>query len=175
MADTGIRAIRPAGSAVCGTEVSRRKLSLLRLGELAQSTADAEHAWRPVVRFRPHERWFHRLDLTEDYEIWLLSWLPGQHTGFHDHGDAHGAFAVADGELRETLAAPGSRRIVERVARHRSVTRFGRRHLHDVGNVTLEPAVSVHVYSPPLSAMRRYQMTDTGLELVATDRAEQDW
>jgi predicted metal-dependent enzyme (double-stranded beta helix superfamily) len=171
MADTGIRVVAPASS----TALSTRKLSQLRLGELAQSAVEAEHSWRPVVRFRAPERWFHRLDLTEDYEIWLLSWLPGQHTGFHDHGDAHGAFAVADGELRETLATPGGRRIVERVARHRSLTRFGGRHLHDVGNVTLEPAVSVHVYSPPLSDMRRYQMTAAGLELTGTDRAEQDW
>ncbi len=171
MADTGIRVVTPASSAT----LSGSMLSVLRLGELAQSTAAAEHVWRPVVRFSPQGRWFCRLDLTEDYETWLLSWLPGQHTGFHDHGDAHGAFAVADGELHETLATPGSRRIVERVARHRSVTRFGRRHLHDVGNVALKPAVSVHVYSPPLSAMRRYQMTDAGLELIGTDRAEMDW
>jgi predicted metal-dependent enzyme (double-stranded beta helix superfamily) len=113
--------------------------------------------------------------MTGDYEVWLLTWLPGQRTGFHDHGEASGAFAVAAGELRETLGAPGARRIRHRTAGAGSVTRFAGRHLHDVGNMAAEPAVSVHVYSPPLSAMRRYEMTQAGLVLVRTDRADLDW
>jgi predicted metal-dependent enzyme (double-stranded beta helix superfamily) len=139
------------------------------------ATAGDRAAWLRVARFTPGRRWFHRLALTADYEIWLLTWLPGQHTGFHDHGDASGAFAIAHGELRETLAAPGSRRVRQRTAAAGSVTRFGGRHLHDVANVTGTPAVSVHAYSPPLSAMRRYEMTSSGLTLVRTDRAEVDW
>jgi predicted metal-dependent enzyme (double-stranded beta helix superfamily) len=152
-----------------------RALSPAELGQLVRATARKGDAWLPVVRFTPDRRWFHRLALTADYEIWLLTWLPGQHTGFHDHGNAAGAFAVAQGELRETLAAPGSSRIRRRTAAAASVTRFGGRHLHDVGNVTAAPAVSVHAYSPPLSAMRRYEMTSAGLTLVRTERAELDW
>jgi predicted metal-dependent enzyme (double-stranded beta helix superfamily) len=151
------------------------RLSLARLGELARSAMAAEQTWRPSVRFSQDPRWFRRLALTDDYEIWLLSWLPGQHTGFHDHGQASGAFAVAQGELREMVGAPGRRRVQHRTAAAGTVTRFGSRHLHDVGNVTAEPAVSVHAYSPPLLAMRRYQMTATGLGLVQTDRADVQW
>jgi hypothetical protein len=55
------------------------------------------------------------------------------------------------------------------------VTAFGRNHLRDVGCDSAEPAVSVHAYSPPLSAMRQYQMTGAGLRLVGIERAEQDW
>src|SRR5277367_4556980 len=98
-----------------------RKLTPAELGQLV-AAATAEQTWRQIVRFTAGQRWFHRLDLAADYEIWLLSWLPGQHTGFHDHGDAAGAFAVAHGELRETLAAPGSRRIRLRTAAAASVT-----------------------------------------------------
>ncbi|MFY9886677.1 MAG: hypothetical protein WAK71_00075, partial [Streptosporangiaceae bacterium] len=94
---------------------------------------------------------------------------------FHDHGEAHGAFAVARGELRETLAAPGSRRIRHRTAVAGSVTPFGRRHLHDVSNVAAVPAVSIHAYSPPLTAMGRYEMTAGGLAHVGTDWSETDW
>ena len=47
------------------------------------------------------------------------------------------------------------------------MTRFGGQHLHDVSNASAAPAVSVHAYSPPLSAMRRYEMTDSGLALDA--------
>jgi hypothetical protein len=35
--------------------------------------------------------------------------------------------------------------------------------------------VSVHAYSPPLTAMRRYEMAPSGLVQVRTDVAEEDW
>ena len=132
-------------------------------------------SWRDIIQFTEGDRWFHRLALAEDYEIWLLSWLPGQQTGFHDHGSASGAFGVAFGELRETMAAVGSTKVGQRTAAHGSVTRFGASHLHNVGNLSAAPAVSVHAYSPPLAAMRRYEMTASGLALVRTDWAGLDW
>ncbi len=125
--------------------------------------------------FSTEARWFSRLELTEDYEIWLLSWLPGQRTGLHDHGEAAGAFAVAQGALRETLARPGSLQLRHRPAPEGTVRSFGEQHLHDMANVSAVPAVSVHAYSPPLTAMRRYEMTSSGLTLVRTDHAELDW
>jgi|SRR5271165_2206265 len=152
-----------------------RILSHAELGQLVRATASARTTWLPIVRFIFEQRWFHRIALTADYEIWLLTWLPGQHTGFHDHGDASGAFAVAQGELRETVAAARRTQVRRRTAATGSVTTFGGRHLHDVGNVAAAPAVSVHAYSPPLSAMRRYAMTSAGLALVRTERAELDW
>ena len=168
--DTALRFPPAAPAAVVSGQ-----LAPAALGRLVSATAAAEQTWRPLVRFTSGQRWFHRLELTQEYEIWLLSWLPGQRTGFHDHGDASGAFTVASGELRETLAAPGSSRVRRRAAGQGSVTRFGGQHLHDVGNVSAAPAISVHAYSPPLSAMRRYQMTRSGLALLRTDRAELDW
>src|SRR5580704_3873870 len=72
------------------------------LGELVRAVVGAPESWRSIVRFSSDSRWFRRLALADDYEIWLLTWLPGQRTGFHDHGDACGAFAVARGELRES-------------------------------------------------------------------------
>jgi hypothetical protein len=151
------------------------RLSPAGLGELARAVGRAEQAWRPLARFSPGQRWYRRLALTSDYEVWLLTWLPGQRTGFHDHGLAAGAFAIAQGELRETLGSPGACRIRHRTAAAGSVTRFAGPHLHDVANTAAEPAISVHAYSPPLIAMRRYQMTQAGLTLTRTDRAELDW
>jgi predicted metal-dependent enzyme (double-stranded beta helix superfamily) len=151
------------------------RLSPARLAEIVREAAAAERSWRPILQFTGGPRWFRRLALATDYEIWLLSWLPGQHTGFHDHGEARGAFAVAQGELRESLAAPGRTDVRQRTAAAGSVTSFGGRHLHDVSNVAAEPAVSVHAYSPPLAAMRRYEMTASGLALVGTERAAVNW
>jgi Cysteine dioxygenase type I len=150
-------------------------LSPVELGRLVRATAAAADDWRQIVRFTADSRWFHRLALAPDCEIWLLSWLPGQRTGFHDHGPARGAFTVTRGNLVETLAMPGSRQFRRRVAAQGSVTTFGGHHLHDVGCDPAEPAISVHAYSPPLSAMRKYQVTGAGLEFVGTERAEQDW
>ena len=90
---------------------------------------------------------------TPAYELWLLSWLPGQQTGFHDHGDAAGAFAVADGAPagEHRPAGPRGRSAAARCAPARSA-RSAPAYVHDVRNVCGRPAVSVHAYSPPLSA-----------------------
>ena len=150
-------------------------LSPARLGQIVREIVAAEHSWRPIVQFSAERRWYRRLVLADDHEIWLLSWLPGQHTGFHDHGEARGAFAVAQGELHESLARPGRNRVRNRCAPAGSVTTFGAQHLHDVSNASTAPAISVHAYSPALTAMRRYEMTAAGLTLVRTERAELDW
>jgi Cysteine dioxygenase type I len=154
--------------------LSPAHLGPAHLGRLVRDVAGAGE-WLDLVMFSTGERWYHRLELTETYEIWLLSWLPGQHTGFHDHGEAAGAFAVARGDLLERLARPGSTRVRQRQARQGKVTAFAAEHLHDVGNASARPAISVHAYSPPLTTMRRYEMTLAGLELVRTDVAELDW
>jgi predicted metal-dependent enzyme (double-stranded beta helix superfamily) len=155
--------------------LSLKALSPARLGEIVREIVAAEQSWRSIVHFSAERRWYRRLVLADDHEIWLLSWLPGQQTGFHDHGEARGSFAVARGELRETLAQPGRSRARNRRASAGSVTTFGARHLHNVSNAATVPAISVHAYSPPLTAMRRYEMTATGLALVRTERAELDW
>lgn len=164
-----------AGLPVRGHPQDGRALSPVELGRIVRSTAVEADDWLEIVRFTEGSRWFHRLALASDYEIWLLSWLPGQRTGFHDHGRACGAFTVTCGKLIETLAIPGNSRVRRRVAAEGSLTTFGGHHLHDVGCNSAEPAISVHAYSPPLSAMQRYVMTDVGLKLIGTERAEQDW
>jgi mannose-6-phosphate isomerase-like protein (cupin superfamily) len=157
------------------TAIRVRALGPARLGELVAGFAAAADDWRHLVRFEPGRRWYQRLYLADDHEVWLLSWLPGQETGFHDHGDAAGAFAVADGELQERAAAVGRPWIRSRQIPAGRCRSFGSRHVHDVRNVSARPAVSIHAYSPPLSAMRRYEMTSTGLALVTVESAERDW
>jgi predicted metal-dependent enzyme (double-stranded beta helix superfamily) len=175
LATAGEAGARPrTGWAGRTDRAGRAGLSPATLGRMVRRVA-SEDQWLDQVMFSTDERWFSRLELTEDYEIWLLSWLPGQHTGLHDHGEAAGAFAVAQGELQETLARAGSRELRHRQAFEGTVRSFGQRHLHDVANVSAAPAVSVHAYSPPLTAMRRYEMTPSGLALVRTDHAELDW
>jgi Cysteine dioxygenase type I len=144
------------------------------LGRMVGALAADPDSWRGPVCFDAGQRWFRRLELADDYEIWLLSWLPGQSTGFHDHGRAAGAFAVAQGAVTERAVA-GSRRVRRRTFAAGRVRSFGSRYVHDVVNDSGGPAVTVHAYSPPLTAMRRYELTTSGLVHVSTERAERDW
>jgi rhodanese-related sulfurtransferase len=120
--------------------------------------------WMGKVRLRAEQRWYERVYDGPDYDIWVISWLPGQSTGFHDHGASSGAFVVATGILEEHR--PGERTRVIHPGEPRA---FGPDYAHDVRNVSLAPAISVHAYSPPLGDMNEYELD--GTRLVRRDRA----
>jgi len=86
---------------------ARIQVGPARLAGIASDIARHPKQWLSQVRYDVSQRWYRRLMLTEQYEVWLLSWLPGQQTGFHDHGPSAGAFAVALGQLRERAASAG--------------------------------------------------------------------
>ena len=150
-------------------------VSPLELARLVSVVASQPARWQPTVRFDPARRWFAQLELTTDLEVWLLSWLPGQGTGFHDHGAAVGAFTVAQGELTERTVPAGRAVAASRVLTAGEARPFGPAHVHDVVNTSAAPAVSVHAYSPPLTAMRRFELTAGGLVHTSTDSAEAGW
>ncbi|WP_405937027.1 cysteine dioxygenase family protein [Streptomyces sp. NBC_00726] len=114
---------------------------------LARTIAADRDRWAPLVRYDATTRWYHRLRTCPGYEVWLLSWVPGQGSGLHDHGPSSGVLTVLDGELTErtdrgkrTLGA-GAQRV------------FAPGYVHEVVNDSLEPAVSLHVYYPGLTDM----------------------
>lgn len=112
-----------------------------------------------VLRFDEQQRWWARLALTEGIEVFLLSWLPDQHTAPHDHGGATCSFSVLLGELSESYRyAPGPVR--ERVHATGSSIGFGAGRSHQVWNRTAVAAASVHAYSPPLVPTREYTSLD---------------
>jgi hypothetical protein len=90
------------------------------LAQLVRSVAASPDRWSSLVRYRSGERWYQRLEQTEEYELWLLSWLPGQRTGFHDHLGSSGAFAVVHGELQEHTV-PGGRALQGRAVLRRTI------------------------------------------------------
>ena len=107
------------------------------------------------VRFASPQRWWARLELTEEVEVWLLSWLPGQHTAPHDHGGASGAFSVVLGTLSETYRYPGAG-LGTRTHQTGDAIGFGAGRAHQVRNTSAEKAATVHAYSPPLVPTREY-------------------
>lgn len=125
--------------------------------------------WLNRVRLRAENRWYERLYHGPDYDIWAISWMPGQSTGYHDHGASAGAFVVATGVLEEHR--PGERTVVIPAGTPRS---FGSEYAHDVRNVSVAPAVSIHAYSPPLTEMNEYDLEDHQLvpREQSSERAE---
>jgi predicted metal-dependent enzyme (double-stranded beta helix superfamily) len=122
--------------------------------DLAADTA----RWRDQLRWSTAERWYAHVAGTPQYDVWLLSWTPGQGTELHDHGGSAGAFHVLTGALRETVAtaAPTGTRLTEQTVGAGRTVAFGPAHVHDVAHTGGRPAASLHVYSPPLRSMTYY-------------------
>jgi quercetin dioxygenase-like cupin family protein len=118
---------------------------------LARRIAADRGQWEPLVRYDATTRWYARLRTGPGYEVWLLSWVPGQGSGRHDHGGSSGVLTVLHGTLTEHASAVGGprRRALEPGAQRV----FAPGYVHEVVNDTLEPAVSLHVYFPGLTEM----------------------
>lgn len=109
---------------------------------IARAYAADRSRWAHLLRYDPDERFTALVDNTDGQEIWLMSWLPGQQTDRHDHGNATGAFTVVSGTLTEHVLhrgtmlslSPGQSRV------------FGPGYAHHVRNDGPDPAVSLHVY-----------------------------
>ncbi|WP_069174325.1 cysteine dioxygenase [Streptomyces griseus] len=138
----------------------RHPSTVAEFAGLARTIAADRARWAPLVRYDATTRWYHRLksvppapgaDPAEatplGYEVWLLSWVPGQGTGLHDHGPSSGVLTVLEGELTEHTER-GTR------ALHSGSQRvFAPGYAHDIVNSSLEPAVSLHIYHPGLTDM----------------------
>jgi predicted metal-dependent enzyme (double-stranded beta helix superfamily) len=144
-----------------------------QLARITSGIAGAPGQWLSLVRYDTSKRWYRRILLNEQYEVWLLSWLPGQQTGFHDHGPSAGAFAVVLGRLRERAAPSGRPEAIEKIVPQGAVRSFGPDYIHDVRNDSAQPAVSIHAYSPPLTTMRRFDVAAGGLLLATVE--ERTW
>jgi hypothetical protein len=128
-----------------------------QLRDLTRTVAtDQSAVLREVLRFTTPQRWWLRLGLTAGVELWLLSWLPGQHTRPHDHGGASGSFTVLLGDVHEEFRYPRAD-IRSRVYTAGDAIGFGSGRAHQVRNRSLTPSATVHAYSPPLVPTRDYR------------------
>lgn len=117
------------------------------------------------------KRWFTRIHGDEELDIWLISWVPGHATELHDHGGSLGALTVVSGSLSEfRWDGKGLRR---RRLDAGDQAGFPLGWVHDVvwaprpvprpatkAPRAVAPTLSVHAYSPPLTAMSYYEVTD---------------
>ncbi|MFI6444001.1 cysteine dioxygenase [Kitasatospora sp. NPDC050543] len=165
-----------AGPAPGGTDLpagAGGPLSPNALRRIVRELAERPERWIQHVRLSTDDRWYRRLEAGEDHEVWLISWLPGQSTGFHDHGGARGAFTVALGELEELSLGGADQGLLVRRLPAGTTRAFGPEYLHDVRNTASGPAVTLHAYSPPLSEMSHYELRAGGLVRTSKEGPEQ--
>jgi quercetin dioxygenase-like cupin family protein len=140
--------------------VPRHPSTVAGFAGLARSIAADRARWAPQVRYDATSRWYARLRTGPGYEVWLLSWLPGQSSGLHDHGPSSGVLTVLQGALRErTRAGDGSGGETSRTLAAGAQRAFAPGYVHEVVNDSLDPAVSLHVYFPGLTEMTPHACT----------------
>ena len=118
------------------------------------------------------DRWFVRLHGDDDLDVSLISWAPGHPTELHDHGGSLGALTVLAGALNEFRWDGEALRRRRLDAGDQAAFPLG--WVHDVvwakATTSAGPTLSVHAYSPPLTAMSYYDVTGRGT--LRRDRTE---
>jgi len=168
-----------------GTTMSRgAQRTSVDLADTARRLSRQRTLWQGLVDFDPITRYYARLLADHDHEAWLLTWLPGQGTPWHDHGGSAGSFVVLQGVLTEEVAGYRTAVDLDNVRRATGPgvlltpgdqRTFGSRHLHRVTNAGSDPAVSLHVYAPRLTSMTNYRAVDGLLEVDEQAEVGVDW
>jgi predicted metal-dependent enzyme (double-stranded beta helix superfamily) len=155
---------------------SPRTLDTAELATLASGLAARPDLWREHVLSDPNRRHFHRLIHEQHTTVWLICWMAGHDTGFHDHDGAAGAVAVVRGRICEQRLRFGAPPVATEHGAGDVLT-FGPDDIHRVHHVAGAPAITIHAYSPELRRMGAYvegpggvlmrRALDEDVELVA--------
>jgi predicted metal-dependent enzyme (double-stranded beta helix superfamily) len=134
-------------------------------GELetfVRELADRPELWIERVRHDPTQRSYEELIADPHLTAWLICWMDDHDTGFHDHDSSSGAVAVVSGAVREErLALAGEP--VQRSFEAGQSFHFSASDIHRVRHAGQDPAVTLHVYSPPLLRMGAYAIGEDGV------------
>jgi predicted metal-dependent enzyme (double-stranded beta helix superfamily) len=134
----------------------------------AEQLADLSHEiylseiWRTLAVTNTTFRDYRLLYENDSVEAWVLSWMPGQITGFHDHDISSVGICVAHGTLLE-------RHLRLHEAPHAHILRPGQTqagglgYIHEVSHLDGAPAISIHCYSPRLEQVGQYRVDEQGL------------
>lgn len=150
MTSAGLEAIaRPRG----------RDLSEPELAAFVAELADRPELWIELVRHDPDQRLYEELFSDAHLTAWLICWSRDHDTGYHDHDVSCGAVAVVSGRVREQrLTIDGPPR--DRVYAAGQHFHFSAADIHRVRHAGVDPAVTLHVYSPPLARMGAYRIDE---------------
>jgi len=139
-----------------------RDLSCAELEAFVAELANRPELWIHLVTHDSSQRHYEELLSDDHLTAWLICWLEDQDTGFHDHDLSAGAVAVVGGRVREErLVLDGPPR--DRVCVAGETFGFSPADIHRVRHAGSGPAVTLHVYSPPLQRMGAYVVDDDGV------------
>jgi hypothetical protein len=132
------------------------------LERIARGIAERRDIWEPLTHADTERRRYELVYEDDRMDAWVLSWMPGQATGFHDHYISSVGICTAQGCVREDQMRYGA----DPVERHLSAgdSRQGdASYIHRVQHWDGEPAVTIHVYSPRLEWVGQYRLGDDGV------------
>jgi predicted metal-dependent enzyme (double-stranded beta helix superfamily) len=139
-----------------------RDLSGPELQEFVEELADRPELWIDLVKHDSSQRLYHELLSDAHLTAWLICWMDDHDTGFHDHDLSAGAVAIVSGAVREErLAIEGAPR--DRTFAAGASFHFSAADIHRVRHSGADPAVTLHVYSPPLLRMGAYVIGENGV------------
>ena len=139
-----------------------RDLTAPELQAFVAELSSQPELWIERVHHDHTQRVYEELLSDAHLTAWLICWMDDHDTGFHDHDVSAGAVAVVGGRVRE------ERLTIDGPTRDRSSGR-GRAFtsppadIHRVRHSGVDPAVTLHVYSPPLSRMGAYVVGEDGV------------
>jgi predicted metal-dependent enzyme (double-stranded beta helix superfamily) len=136
-------------------------LERTELRDLVAGLAGDPSSWAHLVRHDPAQRVFECVRLDDEVEIWLICWMPGHDTGFHDHDLSSGAVVVAQGTVVEERLRMGGPPSVRRYVPG-DIFDFSPVDIHRVLHAGATPATTLHAYSPPLRRMGAYLIDPGG-------------
>jgi mannose-6-phosphate isomerase-like protein (cupin superfamily) len=130
------------------------------LHQIVEAWAKTDDAWRSLIRHDEKERVYELVHRDDDVELYLVCWMPGHDTGFHDHDHSAAAITVLEGAItEERLSLTGT---VERQIDSGETLTIAREAIHRVRHTGQTPAVTLHAYSPPLQRVGTYEFADDG-------------
>ena len=155
-----------------------RDLDRPALTRLVRELVQAEPLWRPFVRHDPGQRYYQQLYRDPNLDIWLICWMEGQSTGYHDHDRSAGAVCVCEGTLSEDwFRVEEDGWVRERTREHGpgGSFDFDASDIHGVRHPGpgASPATSLHVYSPALWRMGHYEPGPRGMRRVGQTYADE--
>ncbi|MGO9319311.1 MAG: cysteine dioxygenase [Solirubrobacteraceae bacterium] len=145
-----------------GSRPRGRDLSGPELQAFVTELAERPELWIHLVKHDTTQRVYEELLSDDHVTAWLICWMDEHDTGFHDHDVSCGAVAVVSGAVREErLAIDGPSR--NGVFRAGASFHFSASDIHRVSHAGSDPAVTLHVYSPPLLRMGAYVIGEDGV------------
>ncbi len=146
----------------CPVRPRGRDLSGPELQAFVTDLAERPELWIHLVKHDTTQRVCEELLSDAHVTAWLICWMDEHDTGFHDHDVSCGAVAVVSGAVREErLAIDGPTR--NGVFRAGASFHFSASDIHRVSHAGSDPAVTLHVYSPPLLRMGAYSIGEDGV------------